>query len=249
MEVVVQISTGKGHPLELFLQQRFIPLGPCRTMDVMTMVEALSIIRERAGTMRQPVVSELVLERKDPYLVLISCLLSLRTKDETTRDAQRRLFEVASTPGAMVEVPVERIAELIYPVGFYRNKAKVIRDVSKDIIEMFDGRVPDDIDTLLTLKGVGRKTANLVVTMGYDRPGICVDTHVHRISNRFGFVRTRDPEGTEMELRKKLPPEHWKEVNDLLVIWGQNICRPVSPFCSRCEVSLICEKKGVSKSR
>lgn len=199
--------------------------------------------------MRQPVVSELVLERKDPYLVLISCLLSLRTKDETTREAQRRLFDVASTPEAMISVPVEMIERLIYPVGFYRNKAAVIRDVSRDIIERFDGNVPDDIDTLLTLRGVGRKTANLVVTMGYDKPGICVDTHVHRISNRFGFVHSKDPEGTEMALRERLPQEHWKEVNDLLVTWGQNICRPVSPLCSRCAVSDLCEKRGVSVHR
>ena len=218
-------------------------------MDVRGIVKALFIIKERVADMRQPVVSELVIERRDPYLVLISCLLSLRTKDATTRVAQRRLFEIASTPEEMVTVPADMVEELIYPVGFYRNKAKVIVSVSKDILEKFGGKVPDDLDTLLTLKGVGRKTANLVVTMGYDKPGICVDTHVHRISNRFGFVSTKDPEGTEMALRKKLPLEHWKEVNDLLVTWGQNVCLPVSPLCSRCAVSHLCDRIGVKVHR
>lgn len=218
-------------------------------MDVRGIVEALSTIKERVADMRQPVVSELVIERRDPYLVLISCLLSLRTKDATTRVAQSRLFEVASTPGDMVKVPVDMVEKLIYPVGFYRNKAKVIVSVSNDILERFGGKVPDELDTLLTLKGVGRKTANLVVTMGYDKPGICVDTHVHRISNRFGFIRTKDPEGTEMALRKKLPREHWKEVNDLLVTWGQNVCLPVSPLCSRCAVSHLCDRIGVKVHR
>lgn len=218
-------------------------------MDVGTMVLTLSMIREAASDMHQPVVSELVEERKDPYLVLISCLLSLRTKDATTREAQGRLFDEASTPEEMVTLPKERIEQLIYPVGFYRNKANVIKDVSKELISRFDGRVPDDIDTLLTFKGVGRKTANLVVTMGYDKPGICVDTHVHRISNRMGFVRTRDPEGTEMALREKLPLNLWKEINDLLVTWGQNVCLPISPLCSRCVVSHLCEMKGVKVHR
>lgn len=218
-------------------------------MDVGTMVLALSLIREAASDMHQPVVSELVEERKDPYLVLISCLLSLRTKDATTREAQRRLFNEASTPEEMVTLPKERIEQLIYPVGFYRNKAVIIKDVSYELIAKYNCRVPDDIDTLLTFKGVGRKTANLVVTMGYDKPGICVDTHVHRISNRMGFVRTRDPEGTEMVLREKLPLNLWKEINDLLVTWGQNVCLPISPLCSRCAVSHLCEKKGVKVHR
>jgi len=218
-------------------------------MDVGKMVLALSLIREGVSNMRQPVVSELVQKGKDPYLVLISCLLSLRTKDATTREAQRRLFDEASTPQEMVTIPEEKIEQLIYPVGFYRNKAVVIKEVSNELISKYNGCVPDDIDILLTLKGVGRKTANLVVTMGYDKPGICVDTHVHRISNRLGFVSTKDPQGTEMALRERLPPDHWKEINDLLVTWGQNVCLPISPFCSRCAVSHLCERRGVTVHR
>lgn len=149
----------------------------------------------------------------------------------------------------MRRLPATRITRLIYPVGFYRTKARVIRDICRDLLDRFGGRVPDDIDTLLTLKGVGRKTANLVVTMGYGKPGICVDTHVHRISNRLGYVRTRDPEATEMALRVRLPRRFWIDYNDLLVAFGQNICTPLSPRCSACPVSTLCRRVGVTASR
>ena len=185
----------------------------------------------------------------DPYRVLIACLLSLRTQDSTTGPAAERLFAVAATPQAMLTLPARRIEKLIYPVGFYRTKARVLLGVSRDLIDRFGGRVPDDIDALLTLKGVGRKTANLVVTMGYGKPGICVDTHVHRISNRLGYVRTRTPEHTEMALRATLPRRFWIGYNDLLVSFGQNICTPVSPKCSQCPVSDLCPKVGVTSSR
>ena len=134
-------------------------------------------------------------------------------------------------------------------MGFYRTKARTIKEVSRVILEKYDGRVPDEIDSLLELKGVGRKTANLVVTMGYDKPGICVDTHVHRITNRLGYVSTGTPDDTEMALRKKLPTERWIEINDLLVTWGQNVCKPISPLCSACAVNDLCERIGVERSR
>jgi endonuclease-3 len=149
----------------------------------------------------------------------------------------------------MLEVPRREIERLIYPVGFYRTKAGVILGLCRDLLERFGGRVPDDIDALLTLKGVGRKTANLVVTMGYGKPGICVDTHVHRISNRLGYVRTRDPEATEIALRARLPRRYWIGYNDLLVTFGQNVCTPISPRCSVCPVSVLCRKVGVRSSR
>jgi len=218
-------------------------------MDDSTLALALERIRSEYPKYRMPIVTELVKKNRDPYRVLISCLLSLRTKDEVTSLAQERLFREADTPQRMIEMKTERIEELIYPVGFYRNKARVVKDVSRTLIEEYRGRVPDDLDELLKLKGVGRKTANLVITMGYDKPGICVDTHVHRITNRFGYVKTGTPDETEMELRKKLPGEHWIEINDLLVTWGQNICKPVSPLCSGCVVLDLCERKGVQKSR
>jgi endonuclease-3 len=181
--------------------------------------------------------------------VLIACILSLRTQDATTGPAAARLFAVAATPAALRRLPARTIERLIYPVGFYRTKARVILGICADLLERFGGRVPDEIDALLTLKGVGRKTANLVVTMGYGKPGICVDTHVHRISNRLGYVRTRDPEATETALRGRLPRRYWIGYNDLLVAFGQNVCTPISPRCSACPVTTLCRKVGVTAAR
>lgn len=188
-------------------------------------------------------------ETGDPFRVLIACILSLRTQDTTTGPAAARLFALAATPAAMLRLTPRRIERAIYPVGFYRTKARVIRGICRDLLARFGGRVPDDLDALLTLDGVGRKTANLVVTVGYGKPGICVDTHVHRISNRFGYVRTRTPEETEMALRARLPGRYWIGYNDLLVSFGQNVCAPISPRCSVCPVSAICRRVGVSSSR
>lgn len=186
---------------------------------------------------------------KSPFLVLISCILSLRTKDATTLPASERLFALAQTPEKMLKIPIPVIEKAIYPVGFYHTKARTIRGICHDILEKFNGRVPDTIDALLTLKGVGRKTANLVMTEGFGVPAICVDTHVHRISNRFGYLRTKTPHDTEMALRKKLPLKFWIEYNALLVTWGQNICKPISPLCSQCPVESICARVGVGLSR
>lgn len=186
---------------------------------------------------------------KSPFLVLISCLLSLRTRDETTLPACERLFARADTMRGMLDIPSAEIRKLIYPVGFYKTKALRIHDICKDLIERFASQVPDDLDQLLTLKGVGRKTANLVLTEGFGKPGICVDTHVHRISNRLGYIKTRTPEETEFALRKKLPREFWIEYNALLVTWGQNVCKPISPICSSCPVNTICQRVKVGISR
>ncbi|HSA31843.1 MAG TPA: endonuclease III [Candidatus Omnitrophota bacterium] len=186
---------------------------------------------------------------KSPFLVLISCILSLRTKDETTLPASERLFSLAESPREMLKLEVRDIEKAIYPVGFYRTKARTIQSICRDLIGRFEGKVPDTIDELLTLHGVGRKTANLVVTEGFGKPGICVDTHVHRISNRFGYVKTGSPEETEWALRKKLPKQYWIEYNTILVIWGQNVCRPISPLCSRCVVADLCQRRGVTTSR
>jgi endonuclease III len=185
----------------------------------------------------------------DPFRVLVACILSLRTQDATTGPAAARLFAAADTPAAMLTLAPRDIERLIYPVGFYRTKARVILGLCRDLLERFGGRVPDDLDALLTLKGVGRKTANLVVTLGFGKPGICVDTHVHRISNRLGYVRTRDPEATEMALRGRLPPRYWIGYNDLLVAFGQNVCTPLSPRCSVCPVNALCRKVGVTSAR
>lgn len=203
-------------------------------------------------SMPMPVVTEIKLTtNKDAYKILISTMLSLRTKDVATRDASMRLFEKAGNPKEMLKLSEEKIAKLIYPVGFYRVKAKNILEVSKIIIEDYDGKVPDEIDELLKLKGVGRKVANLVVTEAFDKDGICVDTHVHRISNRFGYVSTKKPEQTEFALRKKLPKEYWRVYNDTLVIYGQNLCKPINPMCDKCSVSKYCDyfKNEYSKDK
>lgn len=186
---------------------------------------------------------------QSPFLVLISCIMSLRTKDETTLPAAERLFAVADTPATMLKIPTEKLERLIYPVGFYKTKARTIKGICHDVLEKFDGQVPNDLDTLLLMKGVGRKTANLVLTEGFGIPAMCVDTHVHRISNRFGYVKTKNPEETEFALRNQLPKKYWMRYNAQLVTWGQNICRPISPFCSRCPITRFCGRVGVMATR
>jgi endonuclease-3 len=198
--------------------------------------------------LEDPAVTQIA-RRRDPYLVLISCILSLRTQDDTTRRASERLFRLASRPEEMIKISPEEIQRAIYPVGFYRNKARTILEISKVLIQKYGGQVPDEINEILRLKGVGRKTANLVITLGYGKPGICVDTHVHRITNRWGYVATKGPEETEFVLRKKLPKPYWIEINDMLVSFGQKICRPISPKCSTCPVSCFCDRTGVTRSR
>lgn len=207
------------------------------------------ILRQETKQLKTPSVTLVGKKWGSPFSVLISCILSLRTKDAVTLSASEKLFRVASNPQQMTRLSRQEIQEIIYPVGFYKTKALRIEEICRDLIDRFGGKVPDDIDTLLTLKGVGRKTANLVVTEAYGKPGICVDTHVHRISNRLGYVCTKTPEETEWALRKKLPKNFWIEYNALLVTWGQNICRPVSPLCSRCAVNRFCRKVGVDLSR
>jgi endonuclease III len=207
------------------------------------------ILKREIRKWQVPIVGIVADRSKDPYQVLISCLLSLRTKDSTTAQATERLFRLAKTPSEMVRLSPKTIQRAIYPVGFYRTKARTLLSVSQDLIRRFDSRVPDDLEQLLALKGVGRKTANLVVTLGFGKHGICVDTHVHRISNRLGYVKTKTPEETETALRKKLPKRYWIIFNDLLVTYGQNLCKPISPHCSRCAIATYCDRVGVHQSR
>lgn len=217
-----------------------------------TNVNIAAVIRRMRRAVRDlpdPSVTLVGKKWRSPFRVLASCLLSLRTKDETTLPAAGRLFAAADTPAGMLKLKAREIEKLIYPVGFYRNKARVLLGISRDLVNRFDGRVPDDLDGLLSLNGVGRKTANLVLIEAFHRPAICVDTHVHRISNRWGYIKTRDPLETESALRKMLPKPYWMDYNALLVTWGQNICRPVSPLCSRCAVNRFCARAGVRQSR
>ena len=210
---------------------------------------ALRILRREVRQWQEPVVGVVAKESRDPFRILIACVLSLRTKDRTTAEASQRLFALASDPASMLKLPLPEIQGAIYPVGFFRTKAKQIHAMCARILEVYGGRVPDSIDDLLTLPGVGRKTANLVVTVGYRKPGICVDIHVHRISNRWGYIQTKTPDQSEKALCQKLPSQYWITLNDLLVPFGQNICQPVSPHCSRCKLTKYCDRVGVTRSR
>ncbi|MFZ0132870.1 MAG: endonuclease III [Desulfobacterales bacterium] len=204
------------------------------------------ILKEAVQAWRLPAVGHYT---STPFTVLISCLLSLRTQDKTTYAASARLFDQARDPQTMVGLPVETIEKCIYPVGFYKTKAKTIKDICRILLDTYDGGVPHELDDLLRLPGVGRKTANLVVTLGFGKPGICVDTHVHRITNRWGYVQTKAPDQTEIALRQKLPRRYWLAINDLLVAYGQNICKPISPICSACRIQRFCDRREVTRSR
>jgi endonuclease-3 len=222
---------------------------PDKLLDNGQIARVIGLLKTAMRDLPDPSVTLVGKKFKSPFLVLISCLLSLRTRDETTLPACERLFARAETPQEMLKIPVAEIRKLIYPVGFYKTKALRIHGICKDLMERFASRVPDDLDLLLSLKGVGRKTANLVLTEGFGKPAICVDTHVHRISNRLGYVSTRNPEQTEFALRKKLPHQYWIEYNAMLVTWGQNVCKPISPLCTQCPVLGLCHRRGVGISR
>jgi endonuclease-3 len=221
-----------------------VPAG--RQPDIRKIVKTL---RKEVRNFEVPIVTEVSRRRRGPFEVLVTTILSARTKDDVTRVAARRLLDKAPTPKAIISMKEQELARLIFPVGFYKTKAQNLKKMSADLLESFGGEVPDDLAELLKLSGVGRKTANLVITLAFGKPGICVDTHVHRVSNRLGYVVTKDPEATEMALREKLPREYWIEYNDLLVTWGQNICRPISPFCSRCSIRPYCKQEGVTIHR
>lgn len=185
---------------------------------------------------------QLMEEFKNPYLVLIACILSLRTNDLTTYPATLRMLEIGKEPKDFAYCDIERLTKAIYPVGFYKNKAKQIIELSRIIVEELDNKIPDTIEDLIKFNGVGRKTANLVLAKGFGIPAICVDVHVHRICNRLGYVKTKNPEETEFALRKKLPVKYWLDINTLLVTHGQNICRPIKPQCDICPIKEYCAK-------
>jgi endonuclease-3 len=211
--------------------------------------EVLAELREVVRQWPIPAVGMVASETRDPFRVLISCLLSLRTKDATTAAAAARLFALAATPDALRRLAPAAVEQAIYPVAFFRTKTRTLQALCDHLLARFHGRVPDTIDDLLSLPGVGRKTANLVVTLGFGKPGICVDTHVHRISNRWGYVKTDTPDETERALRRRLPRSYWIEFNDVLVRYGQYRCTPRSPFCSRCTISRWCRQVAVSRRR
>ena len=211
--------------------------------------QAMAILTEAVKGWVTPAVTIVATRDGDPFKVLVSCIISLRTRDEVTAEASTRLFALADTPEKLARLSASEIETAIYPAGFFRVKAQQILEISRQIADCHGGVVPDQLDDLLKFKGVGRKTANLVLTLGYGKAGICVDTHVHRICNRWGYVGTKSPEQTELALRKKLPAEYWIVINDLLVTFGQNQCTPLSPRCSNCPLYALCDRVGVTKTR
>ncbi len=214
--------------------------------------KVFQILKKEYARFKTPyvtVVSEDTSEQLRPYHVLISCILSLRTKDNVTAAATKGILAIGDTPERVAALSTEVIERAIYPAGFYRTKAVTIKNISRELVRDYNSVVSDTIEGLLKFKGVGRKTANLVVTLGYGLPGICVDTHVHRITNHWGYVSTKNPDKTEIVLRQKLPKRYWIPINDYLVAYGQNLCKPVSPHCSECKLYKYCERIGVKKHR
>lgn len=209
----------------------------------------IEILKKSSRNFKSPVVTEVAVQTRDPFKVLISCLLSLRTKDAVTWKASERLFRIADTPEKLSSLSINEIEKAIYPVGFYKTKARRIKEISKILIEKYGSSVPDDFDELLKLKGVGRKTANIVMVYGFGKEGLPIDTHCHRIPNRLGWIKTKNPEETEKALRDLIPKKHWFEFNDLFVQFGQNICKPVKPLCNICPISKYCNYYKKSKKK
>lgn len=209
----------------------------------------MTILEEEFLKWKVPVVTLIALQEKDPFKVLLSTIISLRTKDEVTIEASKRLYKILKKPKDIYQINDEDIEKAIYPCGFYKRKTVQIRKACERIDKEFNGEVPKYIDILMTFEGVGRKTANLVLSEGYNIPAMCVDTHVHRISNRLGYIQTKTPEESEIKLREKLPLKYWIRYNTLLVALGQSICRPISPHCSKCEINKYCKKIGVTTNR
>lgn len=208
-----------------------------------------AILKKEAQKLDVPLITFQAISGTEPFQLLIATVLSLRTKDETTSVVAEKLFKKLKKPEDFITISQKELEKLLYPVGFYKRKSQQIKEICKIVIEKYDSEVPADLEKLLSLPGVGRKTANLVLAKGFNIPAICVDIHVHRISNRLGFVKTKTPEETEMVLRKKLPKKYWIEYNDVLVAYGQGLCRPQSPWCSKCKVIKYCKRVGVTASR
>ena len=239
--------TRKRIALKIKLSGRHFPIGKCGAGDLLTSL--IPEVRRIVAEENIPSVTAIAKRTRSAFKVLVSTVISARTKDEVTAEASKRLFALADSAGAIAALSEKKIAEAIYPAGFYNTKARSIKKLSEQLIEEFDSKVPDTIDELVKLPGVGRKTANLVMTQGFCKPAICVDTHVHRIVNRLGAVKTDNPTQSEYALREILPQKFWIEINDIFVIFGRTVCRPLSPFCSKCGVRGLCKRVGVKRSR
>jgi endonuclease-3 len=217
-------------------------------MNNRILVSNLARVEKSLGQRTSPAMVKIG-QKADPFRILVGCLISARTRDEVTEAACSRLFRQIKTPRGLLKLTSRQLEKEIYPVAFYRNKAKALKSLCSDLIERFGGQVPETLEDLLTLQGVGRKTANLTLILAFDGMGICVDTHVHRIANRWGYVETATPDRTEAALRKKLPQKYWQRLNELLVGFGQTVCKPLSPLCSQCPVDKHCPRLGVGNHR
>ncbi len=209
----------------------------------------MRILKREYASKRTPVVELIQAHTKDPFQVLVATILSARTLDQTTATACRKLFKVVRNLDDLRRISCSQLERLIYPVGFYRTKAKMLKRLPEVVAQRFNGEIPDTVEELIRLPGVGRKTANLVVAVAFNKPAICVDVHVHRISNRWGLIRTRTPLETEMVLRRRLPLKYWQVFNSYLVSFGQSVCRPVSPQCDKCPIAAWCRRVGVVARR
>ncbi len=209
----------------------------------------ISILDKESIHWDVPVVTLIAMQSKDPFKVLLSTIISLRTKDEVTIEASKKIYKLLEKPQDISNISIKQIQDAIYPCGFYKRKSEQIYDICIKLNKEFNSIVPKEIDTLLTFKGIGRKTANLILSEGYQIPAMCVDTHVHRISNRFGYINTKNPDESEMILRNKLDKKYWIRYNSLLVAFGQHLCKPISPFCSKCPVINLCKQKNIIKFR
>jgi len=213
-------------------------------------LRALEILKEATKEFTPTLTTSLIKDfGRDPFVILISCLLSLRARDTATYPVSCKLFKRARTPEELLAIPLEELEAILFPLGFYRKKAQTVHSACRELIKRFESRVPSTEAELLSIKGVGRKTANLVMAAAFEVPSICVDTHVHRIANRLGWINTKNPDETERALKELVPKEHWISLNTYLVLWGQNVCTPLSPKCSQCNLSSQCPKIGVGKRR
>jgi len=210
----------------------------------------MKLLKEKVRYFENPIATEIGERTRSPYMVLVSCLLSLRTMDKITGPVSKRLFEMAKTPQEIAKIPLKKLQEAIRPVNYYITKSKRIKEISKILVKKYNGRVPDDFDELMKLKGVGRKTAAITMVYGHNKPDfIPVDIHVHIIANRLGWIKTKNADKTMEELMKIVPKKYWYDLNDLFVRLGQNICTTASPFCSRCPITEYCPKIGVIRNR
>jgi len=207
--------------------------------------EVYILLKKHFEQFKTPIIDLMAVQNDSPYRVLVATILSTRTKDEVTAKSSKKLFEVADSFDDLEKLREKEIADLIFPVGFYNEKAKNLKQIPKIIREKFGGQIPQTIDELLELPGVGRKVANLILIIAFKIPAMCVDTHVHRIFNRLGYIKTKNPTETEFALRKKLPEKYWLTINGYMVSYGQDICKPISPKCGVCEISQYCKKIGV----